>query len=242
MSEPATAPWTAASRSASSKTTKGALPPSSRCTRLTVSDAVCITRWPDGGGAGERDHRDVGVRDQVLTGDRPAPGDDVDDARRDAGVVGGLGEHHRGQRRHLSRLEHDRVSGGDRRQDLPRRHLQRVVPRSDRADDADRLAPDDRGVVAAVLAGGPALEVAGGAGEEGGVVDRAGHVELGRQPDRLAGLPALDLGELRRRGRRGSARRRRARPTGRRAWRSTTRGRRRPPPPRPRRRRQGWPG
>lgn len=46
MSAPATAPLTAASRSASSKTTKGALPPSSRCSRLTVAVAISATRLP----------------------------------------------------------------------------------------------------------------------------------------------------------------------------------------------------
>ena len=51
-------------------------------------------------------------------------------------------------------------------------------------------------MVAGVLAGGLALEVARGAGEERDVVDRARDVELGAEPDRLAGLPGLDLGEL----------------------------------------------
>ena len=46
MRDAATAPWTAASRSASSKTTNGALPPSSRCTRLPVAEAVAITWRP----------------------------------------------------------------------------------------------------------------------------------------------------------------------------------------------------
>ncbi len=46
MSAPATAPCTAASRSASSKTTKGALPPSSRCSRLTPAVASAATRLP----------------------------------------------------------------------------------------------------------------------------------------------------------------------------------------------------
>jgi hypothetical protein len=44
-------------------------------------------------------------------------------------------------------------------------------------------------VVAGVLAGGLSLEVAGGAGEERGVVDRAGDVEL---PSQLQGLAALE--------------------------------------------------
>ena len=48
-----------------------------------------------------------------------------------------LREHERRQRGHLRGLEDDRVAGRDGRQDLPHRHLQRVVPRGDRADDAD---------------------------------------------------------------------------------------------------------
>ena len=48
----------------------------------------------------------------------------------------------RGQRGELGGLEHDGVAGGDGGQDLPGRHLQRVVPRGDRPDDADRLAAD----------------------------------------------------------------------------------------------------
>ena len=82
----ATAPWTAASRSASSKTTNGALPPSSRCTRLPVAEAVGHHLATDAGRAGERGHRDVGVADQVLAGDRPGAGDDVDDAGGGAGL------------------------------------------------------------------------------------------------------------------------------------------------------------
>ena len=82
------------------------------------------------------------------------------------------------------------------RQDLPGRHLQRVVPRGDRADHADRLAADVGGVVAGVLARGLALEVAGGAGEERDVVDGAGDVEVGGEPDRLAGLPRLGAGQV----------------------------------------------
>lgn len=46
MSEPATAPWAAASMSASSKTRKGALPPSSRWIRFTVAVAISATRLP----------------------------------------------------------------------------------------------------------------------------------------------------------------------------------------------------
>ena len=55
---------------------------------------------------------------------------------------GELGQRERGQRRHRRGLEHDRVARRERRAQLPDRHHQRVVPRRDLADDADRLAPD----------------------------------------------------------------------------------------------------
>ena len=44
----------------------------------------------------------------------------------------------------LARLEHDRAAGRERRRDLRGDLVQRVVPRRDRADDADRLAHDQR--------------------------------------------------------------------------------------------------
>ena len=101
-----------------------------------------------------------------------------------------------GQRGELGGLEHDRVAGGDGGKDLPRRHLQRVVPRRDRSDDPDRFAPDARRVVGRVLGRRLALEIAGGAAEEGDVVDRARHVEPADQLDRLARVAALDGRDL----------------------------------------------
>jgi ParB family chromosome partitioning protein len=65
-------------------------------------------------------------------------GDDVDDARRQVGLLADLGEEQRGQRRGLGRLEHDGVAAGQRRGDLPGEHEQREVPRDDLADDAER--------------------------------------------------------------------------------------------------------
>ena len=47
------------------------------------------------------------------------------------------------------------LPGRDGGQHLPGGHLQRVVPRRDRAHDADRLAPDRAGVVAGVLGAWP---------------------------------------------------------------------------------------
>ena len=76
----------------------------------------------------------------------------------------------RRQRRRAGRLEDDRVAGRQRRADLPDRHPDRVVPRADLADHADRLAPDEARVAAAVLVGGLALEVPDLGREEAQVV------------------------------------------------------------------------
>ena len=151
---------------------------------------------PDGRAAGERHHRHVGVGDEVLAGVWAGADDDTQQPVRQAGGRGCLRQGECGQRRQLAGLQDDGVAGGQRRQHLPTGHLQRVVPRGDRPDDTDGLAPDAGGVVGRVLADGPALEQPCRAREEAGVVDRAGHVELAAQPDRLAGLRGLGLGQL----------------------------------------------
>ena len=75
-------------------------------------------------------------------------------------------------------------------------HHQRVVPRRDLADDADRLAADDRRVAGHVLAGRRALQHARGAGEEAQVVGDDGDLVGLDGLDRLAGVERLQLGEL----------------------------------------------
>ena len=101
-----------------------------------------------------------------------------------------------GERRDLGRLEHDRVAGRERGRDLPRRHHQRVVPRRDLADDADRLAPDHRRSTRARTrpAAWPSGR-AGRAGHEAQAVRRAGHLFDGGAA-RLADVQGLELAEL----------------------------------------------
>src|SRR4051812_20480029 len=102
----------------------------------------------------------------VLT----VPGDDVEDAVGEQ-VRGHLGEAQGRQRRLLGGLEDQRVAGQQRWADLPDAHQQREVPGRYRADYAERVAADDAGVAGLILARGPSLEAAGGAGEEADVVD-----------------------------------------------------------------------
>ena len=120
------------------------LPPSSSATRLTVAAPSSRDARAGARRAGERDHVDVRVRRRSPhrpTG--PYAGDEVEDAGRQADLVDGVGEDERAQRRDLARLQHDGAAGGERRRDLRGDLVQRVVPRRDRADDADRLAHDE---------------------------------------------------------------------------------------------------
>src|SRR5579875_1324650 len=94
---PASAPFAAASRSASAKTTFGFLPPSSRLTRLSVCADCSTIRLPT---SVERLAHAAVARD------------DVDDAGRDARLEAQLAEAQRGQRRLLGRLQHDGVAAG----------------------------------------------------------------------------------------------------------------------------------
>ncbi len=193
---PTIAPSAAASTSASSKTTNGALPPISMCTRLSEPAASRITRAAGALGAGDRDQRDVGVAGQRAADLGPVAADDVEHAAREPGPQRQLGQHQRGQRGELGRLEDDRVAGRQRGADLPRRHVERVVPRGDRGAHAERLAHDRGGEALDVLAGRPALEVAAGGGEEAQVVDGEREVERARETQRLAGVAALRAREL----------------------------------------------
>ena len=138
---PRTAPAAAAfSRSASAKTTFADLPPSSSVTRLIVPRGAAHHLLPDLGRAGEADLRDVRMLDQPLPDDGALADDDVDDALGNAGLERELAEPQRRERRQLRRLQHDGVAARERRPELPRRDVEREVPRRDQADDAERLA------------------------------------------------------------------------------------------------------
>ncbi len=95
---------------------------------------------PDLGRAGEADLRHVRMLDEPRTHDRALAGEDVDDALGDARLERELAEPQRRQRRQLCRLENDGVAARQRRSELPRRDVEREVPRDDQPDDAERLA------------------------------------------------------------------------------------------------------
>ena len=82
----------------------------------------------DLGGAGERDHVDVRVGDQVL-GRLARGGDDVDHAGREPGLGDQVGHREQRQRVRVRGLDHGRAAGHDRRRDLLGDARQREVER-----------------------------------------------------------------------------------------------------------------
>ena len=96
----------------------------------------------------EVDRSDVGMRDERRSRLLAEAEHDVDHADREPRVLERFDEPQRAQRRVLGRLDHHRIAGHDRREDLPGRDGDREVPRRDAADDAERLAHGHRPLVA----------------------------------------------------------------------------------------------
>ncbi len=154
------------------------------------------------GRAGERHHVDLAMAGQHLADHRAVAGHQVEHARRQAGGLDDLGQHEGVQRRHFRRLEHHGAAGGQRRRDLQRDLVQRVVPRRDGGDHADRLAHHQR--IADLLLEGEGLDQLGGLApveDRATDLDRAGqldrHADLGRdQLRQLLGARLQALGDL----------------------------------------------
>ncbi len=152
-----------------------------------------------------------GMTDERLARDRSGADHDIEHTLGDTRSRASSASIIDGERGDLRRFEHDRVAGRDSRQHLPHRHLQRVVPGRDRADDAHRFAADHRGVIGVVLRRSQAVQDTRRAGEEDHIVDRTGNIELGGHAQCLACLPRLHHGVLigaRTRTRSANARRR----------------------------------
>ena len=104
-------------------------------------------------------------------------------------------EKQRPERRLLGRLENDGIARDERRPELPGRDDERIVPRHDRADDAERLFAHHRHVVRADR-GDLVGELVG---ELCVILDAIGagrHVHLQRIGDRLADVERLEQRKL----------------------------------------------
>ena len=136
-----TAPSTAASRSASSKTTNGALPPSSIETCSTWSAAWASSPLPTSVEPVKDSFRSRGSVSSGSTTERAErDGDHVEDARRQARLLEDPGEGQHRQRRELGGLHDHRAARGDGRADLAGAHRHREVPRRDEQAWPHRLA------------------------------------------------------------------------------------------------------
>ncbi len=178
----------------SAKMTLGLLPPSSNVVRFSVSAAafwmiLAVSTWPV-----KAILSTSGWTTRACAGRLAQAVDDVDDARREAGLEGQLADAQGGQRRLLGGLHDDGVAAGQGRAPLPGEHQQREVPGDDLADDADRLA-QRVGEEAAADGDGAALDLVGPAGVVAERVDDALHVAA-RVADGLAAVERLERGQL----------------------------------------------
>ena len=96
-----------------------------------LAAAACADQAAGLGRAGEAHPADAGVRDERGAGLLADPLDDVEDAGREAGLGGQVGEDRARERRPLGRLQDDGAAGGERGRRLPGREHEGRVPRRD---------------------------------------------------------------------------------------------------------------
>ena len=189
-------PSIARSRSASSKTISGALPPSSIEVRSTVSAGEPQQRAPDLGGAGERHLAHALVAQHGLAERRGVRGGhDLHQVVGNTRAARELDREDRGEGGELGGLDDRRAAGGQRGRDLAGGHREREVPRRDEHRESDGgAAGDDARAAVGCLA-----EVAGGthrllgvpAHEVAAVLDLASRLGEG-----LAHLAADEVGQV----------------------------------------------
>ena len=192
------APATACSRSASSKTMKGALPPSSSETFLIWPAHCAISSFPTSVEPVKPSLRTIGlevisppiagassaspVTTEKTPGGTPASSASAATASAESGVCSAGFKHHR-------------AADGERRRRLARRHRRGEVPRRDPRGDADRLAQRDDPAVRQRLRDHPSVEplrlLAEPLVERGGIAD----LEL-RLGERLPLLPDEERGQV----------------------------------------------
>ncbi len=134
--------------------------------RLEQFAARCGHTTTDRCGAGERHLVHSGVPNEAVP-DRAVAGDQVDHARRDAGLRRRVDDESDRQRGRRCRLDDDRAPGQKGRRELDDDEVDREVPRRDERAHADRIAMDRRvqGTVEGRDADVFGLQVSGEGGE-----------------------------------------------------------------------------
>ena len=184
----------ARSRSASSNTITGFLPPKLEVHALQRAgplrhDCAAGRRFAD-----EADGLDVGMLGEGATGLFAEAMHGVEHAGGQARLVRDFREQRRGEGTPFRRLVDDRAAGRQRRRDLPGRQHERRIPRRDDADGSDRLA--DRVVELARRHQRQAVLRARRAVGEKAEVLRRPQRRLRHVANRLARIHALDERDL----------------------------------------------
>ena len=135
-----------ASRSASSKTSCGDLPPSSSVTGTTFAAAAAWISRPTGSEPVNERWSIPGCAASAAPASSPSPGTTLSAPAGSPASPASRGEGQRGQARLLGRLQHAGVAGGERGDHRAADHLHRIVPRDDVPGDAVRLAQGVDGV------------------------------------------------------------------------------------------------
>ena len=115
----------------------GDLPPSSSVTGVRLRPAASATSAADAGRAGE--HQMI-ERQRVRRPGRFRPRSPVTTSSSASNFCRDRLRQQRGRpRRQFARLDHHAIAGGERADRRRQRELQRIIPRRDDADDAERL-------------------------------------------------------------------------------------------------------
>ena len=149
-----------------------------------------------GGGyrAGERDARELWMRHERRARLATDSLHNVENSGGHSGLEGEVGEEGCAQRRPLSRFQHDGVSGGQGRADLPGGQHEWSVPRGDQGGDAGGIPTDVVGVAAGLES--LVREVVDcPVGEEAQVVGHPGHDSAAVRAKKGSVVGGLDLGE-----------------------------------------------
>ena len=138
---PQSAPSTARSRSASSRTSIASFPPSSSTAGQSRSAAAWATFLPTSAEPVKTTAVDAAMSDERLA-HVASPLHDADEAGGRAGAAEDLLDPRAGKGRELGRLHDRRVPRRDRRRRLAQRDREREVPGRDDPDDAEGLVAD----------------------------------------------------------------------------------------------------
>ena len=140
--------------------------------------------------AGQRNHIDAGMVDQITANGLAAPGDHRNHA---------FGQFIRHDLRHFQRrqrglfrwFEHHGIAAANRRGQFPRHHHQGIIPRRNRGDHPNRIAADHRRMPSQIFTRQRAGLTAHGPGKKAVAIDDGRNFVIAGKGDRLAAVQRL---------------------------------------------------